>query len=476
MAHPDWVMKHKTKGTEIRKIGKYYYIYKVRSEYDKEKKRAKKITEKFLGKITEDGLIKPKLERALESQKNISVKEFGASQFISNESSDLIQNLKGIFPDTWKEIYTFAVFRFFYSSPIKNVQDHYHGSYLSDIILDAKVSPKTISKVLHSIGRQRQLIKKFLSKYIVEGESIAIDLTHVFSLSENVISATLGRNSQHEFTPQINLFLLFSLERMRPIFYRLVPGSIRDVSCLLLSMEESQVKDIILVGDKGFYSSDNIKELDTNKIRYILPLRRNSQFIDYTPLTLPGKKQFDGHFLFENRVIWHYELGIDGKRIVTFLDGKLKVEEERDFLSRAEGDELKMEQFHNKESRFGTISIITGLDIPPQRIFELLKSRVEIEITFDTFKNVLNADRSYMRDDSAMEGWMFVNFIALLLYYKVYGLLISKDALSKYSPKDVILHLSRVFNVKIGDNWVASEIPKKTRLLIEKLEIDLNIT
>ena len=90
-----------------------------------------------------------------------------------------------------------------------------------------------------------------------------------------------------------------------------------------------------------------------------------------------------------------------------------------------------MEEFHNKESRFGTISIITGSDIPPQRIFELLKSRVEIEITFDTFKKVLNADRSYMRIDSAMEERIFVNFIALLLYYKVYGLLISRDALAK---------------------------------------------
>ncbi|HEY9206201.1 MAG TPA: IS1634 family transposase, partial [Candidatus Methanoperedens sp.] len=49
MNHPDWVLKHKTKGTEIRKLGKYYYLYKIRSEYDKEKKRAKKITEKFLG-------------------------------------------------------------------------------------------------------------------------------------------------------------------------------------------------------------------------------------------------------------------------------------------------------------------------------------------------------------------------------------------------------------------------------------------
>lgn len=111
---------------------------------------------------------------------------------------------------------------------------------------------------------------------------------------------------------------------------------------------------------------------------------------------------------------------LEVKRIVTFLDNFLKVEEERDFLIRVNEGKLKIEEFHENESKFGTISIITGVDLPPQRIFELLKSRVEIEITFDTFKNVLN--------------------------------------------------------VKIGDNWVISEIPKKTRLLIEKLEIDLSIT
>lgn len=476
MQHPEWVMKHKTKGTEIRKLGNHYYLYKIRSEYDKEKKRAKKITEKFLGKITEEGLIKPKHERILDLQKNISVKEFGASRFISKESEDLIQNLKEVFPDSWKEIFTFAVFRFFHSSPIKNVQDHYQGSYLSDIIPDAKVSPKTLGNMLHIIGQQRQLIKKFLSKYIVQNECMAVDLTHIFSLSENVISATLGRNSEQNYLPQINLFLLFSLDRMQPLFYRLVPGSIRDVSSLLLSIEESKMKEIILVGDKGFYSADNIKELDMKKIRYILPLKRNSQFIDYSPLMQAGKRQFGGHFLFENRVIWYYEYAVDGNKIVTFLDERLKVEEERDFLIRVNDGMLKIEDFHENESKFGTISIVTKTDLFPQRIFELLKSRVEIEVTFDTFKNVLNADRSYMRDDSAMEGWMFVNFVALLLYYKVYGLLMSRDFLSRCSPKDVILHLSRVFNVRMGNNWMVSEIPKKTRLLIEKLGIELSIT
>ena len=39
---------------------------------------------------------------------------------------------------------------------------------------------------------------------------------------------------------------------------------------------------------------------------------------------------------------------------------------------------------------------------------------------FDTFKNTLNADRSYMRDDYQLEGWMVVNFVALMFYYSVY--------------------------------------------------------
>ena len=81
-----------------------------------------------------------------------------------------------------------------------------------------------------------------------------------------------------------------------------------------------------------------------------------------------------------------------------------------------------------------------------------------------------------MNDDFGLEGWMFVNFIALLLYYKVYALLMSKDLLNNCSPKDVILHLSRVYKVKIGDDWVRSEVPKKSRLLIEKLGIEKTIT
>ena len=56
MAHPDWAVKFRRPGTELRRITeKRYCLYECSSVYGKEKKRARKITGKYLGSITEEG-------------------------------------------------------------------------------------------------------------------------------------------------------------------------------------------------------------------------------------------------------------------------------------------------------------------------------------------------------------------------------------------------------------------------------------
>ena len=64
---------------------------------------------------------------------------------------------------------------------------------------------------------------------------------------------------------------------------------------------------------------------------------------------------------------------------------------------------------------------------------------------------------------------MFINFIALVFYYKLFRKLADNKLLKKYSPKDVLIHFSRIYKLKIQDSWLTSEIPKKTRVIIEKL-------
>lgn len=218
MSHPEWVLKHKKKGTEVRKIGDNYYLYKVRSEWDREKKRPKKITEKYLGKITPEGLIKPKHERREELAGNITVKEFGATSLILSISNDIIELLKQNFVE-WREIAVFSITRLLHQSPIKNVRDYYESSYISNVF-KAKVSPKSVSRMLTDVGKNRHKAVKFMKNF-VEGERTVIDLTHVFS-SQNIISSALGYNSEGEL-PQVNLALLFSLDRKQPVFYRMLP-------------------------------------------------------------------------------------------------------------------------------------------------------------------------------------------------------------------------------------------------------------
>ena len=87
----------------------------------------------------------------------------------------------------------------------------------------------------------------------------------------------------------------------------------------------------------------------------------------------------------------------------------------------------------------------------------------------DVFKNVIGADKSYMQDEDALEGWMFINYIAMHWYYKLILKLKENKLNSKFSPKDIILFLKDMKKIKINGKWLNVEITKKnTELFIKE--------
>ncbi len=78
-----------------------------------------------------------------------------------------------------------------------------------------------------------------------------------------------------------------------------------------------------------------------------------------------------------------------------------------------------------------------------------------------------------MRADHQLQGCMFINFIALMMHYRIYAMLKSKGMQRKHSPGDVLVHLERVNRLKVGDEWQISEIPKKSRIIIDGLVIPI---
>ncbi|MEW5937298.1 MAG: IS1634 family transposase, partial [Candidatus Thermoplasmatota archaeon] len=60
---PDWVLRHKERGMAVEKRGDSYYLTRVASVWNREKKQARKITLEYLGRVTPEGVIPPKGKR-----------------------------------------------------------------------------------------------------------------------------------------------------------------------------------------------------------------------------------------------------------------------------------------------------------------------------------------------------------------------------------------------------------------------------
>ena len=75
--------------------------------------------------------------------------------------------------------------------------------------------------------------------------------------------------------------------------------------------------------------------------------------------------------------------------MVTFLDEKLRVKEESDYLLRVKlhPEQNTEDKFYAKLLRFGTLTINYDLaaSLTPQQLYEAYKQRNEIEVMFDSY-------------------------------------------------------------------------------------------
>lgn len=477
--HPDWVLSQKRPKTEVRFLNGRYYLYSVSSKWDKETKRSKKITGPLLGRITPDGFVessKNKLRTSVLRQTPLSyqpsVKTYGFNYLINTQFESVISKIKESFPLLWQDIVSLSMLRMAYQSPIKNCGSLFENSYLSEEYKDIRLGEKRVSALYRKLGSMRSEILSYFTTLTHQGENLLIDATNIISYSNNIGISHLGYNSKQEYEPQINLMLMFSSTTQSPVYYRVIPGNIREVTAFKTTLNECGNQNVTIIADKGFYSESNIETLDNFKSKYIIPLRRNNTMVDYT--AIEQRKQ-DGYFKFQNKYLWYNSYDVaDGKRVHLFLDNVLMGQEEKDYLSRIEShpEDFSYEEFLNKKNKFGTIALYTNeLDKTSEQIFLDYKTRNEVEMMIDVMKNTLKADVSYMQNEDAFNGWMFINFVATQLYYKIYKELKTKALLKKYSPKDVVMYLEQVRIIKTSENkWILSEVNAKTKKILSALK------
>jgi hypothetical protein len=167
---------------------------------------------------------------------------------------------------------------------------------------------------------------------------------------------------------------------------------------------------------------------------------------------------------------------VENKRTVyLFIDEQMMIQEKRDFVMRIEKEcnGYTPDAFVNKIPEFGSFSVITDMQTDARTLFLNYKSRVYVEILFDGVKNILENDCTYMQDDDALEGWMFMNHLALLVHHKIYALLKQNNLISKYSVRDFIEYVADVKKIKINDGWFQEPMVAEQKKLLKKLNIHI---
>lgn len=479
--HPEWVLRHKEKGTELRVIRGKYYLYEVSCYYDKETKKPKKKTGKMLGRITEkDGFIKSKRSETNPTIESISpigkifCREAGLSCYLMNASEQIISALKEVFPNNWQVLLGLVYCRLGWQVPLKNVPFLLEESALKKHLPIDSINEKSIRETLAFCGKNKEQPKDYMRKFVKQGAYNLIDATEFFSKSRKIPLAEKGYNKDMVFDDQISLLYIYSANDMVPVYYRLLAGNLREVKTMALTVKESMIENAILIADKGFYSKANIIELKDKNLNFLIPVKRNNKNIDYQ--LLENIESCENYFKYKDRYIYYTSFEIEDDYCILFWDGKLKEEEKTDYLNRIKThpEKFSHEKFLHKLSSFGTIALLTDMkEASPESLYLTYKSRAHIEQMFDSLKNVLAADVSYMQDEAMLEGWMFVNHIALQYYHILYKKLKDKELLKTYSVEDILLYLKNIKQVSIAGEWHTTEIVSKTTKALTKLGLHI---
>lgn len=490
--HPDWAVKFRRPGTELRCINGRYCLYECRCVYDKETKRHRKITGKYLGSITEQDGFKPSKKRLMEAElekfrtgesmpvpqpKVGEVKEYGLSWLISNTMQDVNNRLKKDFPGDYERIIALAYSRLRYQSPMRDVQSDYSDSFLSAKTGTAGLMPSQLSGFLHELGGRRDDIVKYMDYFCSGSSNVIFDGTDLLSASRLMGLPQLTKTKTGAFEKAVNLMMVYSLDFKLPSYYRLLPGNIKDVKAFKICMSESGASSATAILDKTFPSLDNLEFLENEGIKYIASLRRSTKGLDYSAFESRTNSGLDGHFTYQGRVLWYKEMTVGNRRVVMYLDEEHRIEENRDYIARVDSeryDNYTIGGYHAKACQFGTIALVTNTDKSPRQLYESYKTRCEVEQAIDVFKTNLDADSSYMQNEQSLEAYTFINFIALQWYYKIRERLRNADKLSKYSPMQMVKYLSRIRSVYVDGKWTRAELTKRQADLLS--EIGWNIT
>ncbi|OPY53003.1 MAG: Transposase DDE domain protein [Methanosaeta sp. PtaU1.Bin112] len=505
----------------IKKIKGHEYLYEITPFYDKEKKQIRQKS-KYLGKNINGVPVKVRTRDQM-PKKILSHGEFVLLKQIV-EKLKLEAVLSEIFPsnDVWA-ILTLAMNYAIRPKSLIHIQSWYEGTILSEDHPDLPLSFHNLSRMLSSIGEGTTILE-FSHKFIQQvstSETLIYDITSLSSYSQKTSFTKFGCNRDDLDLPPVNLALIVDKDLGIPIMYDLSLGGISDATALkntVKKMNAQGVRNRGLIMDRGFFSTENIDEMVSADLPFIIPptnsIKKFKEAISNINRTIDNPENLN---IYEKEPLFVMPISIDiGENMVegyAYYDQKLEQHERNIFYKRLydlmtvlRSKKLKPwlnpgEVFRataKKDAKFIEWKAVDGkfqVSLKKNTILQavnkmgkfillyrgefswidclsLYKSKDVVEKRFDVLKNDIDIIPANATTASSLRGYIFIVFLALILRMKLTKIMIGAGLNKKYSVDGLLTELEKI-KIMILPNGkrITTEVTKEQHEILDALHI-----
>jgi len=479
------------------------------------------------GRKDKNASIKESTTRGAVRATNVSRYLYGATYLLDKigQKLSITADLKRCFPDTYKQIQSIAYFLILEE----------HGALLRfekwgmlhKHPYRKNITSQRSSELFASITEaQKQQFFTLQGKRKVDKEFWAYDTTSISSYSEQLAQVQYGHNKENDPLAQLNLAVVFGASSNLPFYYRKLAGNIPDskaVHHLLGDLEQMGFDQIKLVMDRGFYSEANINVLYHTHRKFLLSTRMSLNFIkksleplydnfrsfayydsDYelyahtvsTQWNYRYKRPYKGDVIEESRRLYiHYYFNIEraadeekrfDKRLLALREELLEDKPRKIHESlyakyfkvtrtpkRGVNVQIKTDIVEQQKRYYGFFALISNEKMTAREALQFYRNKDVVEKAFGNLKERLNLRRLLVSSEQALEGKLFVAFIALIYLSHIKKQMQEKNFFKSYTIGTLLDKLDVIECFESPGNAMrVGEILRKQYDIYEAMEIE----
>ena len=441
--------------------------------------------EKGIYKNRERGVFTFTLENGIvEQQPMINEKlilDFGDS-FLLNE---IIQKaeLKNLIEKVFSGISDTVLALLFYRVLSSDNANYYaqlwwEGSYARILFPKALMQSQRISEVLQELGDE-SYHRRFFQEYLCYisskcSKGILIDSTGL----PNDIHFPLTAINNHNgvISNEARLILVVDKQSGLPLYFRYAAGNIVDVTTLKTTLNEIRTYGIDVnyaIVDAGYYSENNIKELQEAQISFIMRLIPNRKLYKELVAKHIGDLEDAKNLVkYRERLVYIKRVSIDlfGKEGYAYIaeDIDRKHDEIKKYVRAAlDNNDISADEMNAAIRTKGLFILLAADKIDISEILPLYYTRQTIEQVFDVGKNNVELLPLRVHGIDAFRGHLLISFIASAIYISSNQMLKASDVCATGA-----FHIMRNLKCKVFDKKIiVQETNKKMNDIAKHLKL-----